>query len=63
MFNPTTGWLVKGDWMLLAFGAAMQVLVIWMVVEAVLAWRNARSEGLLGEAQPDAATPAAREDA
>lgn len=56
MFNSTTGWLPRQQWLLFGFGVAVQGLVLWLIVEAGLAWRNARREGLAGE-QP-AAEPA-----
>ncbi len=42
MFAPETGWLVKGDYLLFGFGVVVEALQVWMIVEGVLAWRNAR---------------------
>jgi carbon starvation protein len=57
MFNADSGWLPQGNWLLLAFGAAVQLLVLWIVIEAVIAWRNAKREGLASVVPP--MTPAA----
>ncbi|MBS3820336.1 MAG: carbon starvation protein A [Planctomycetes bacterium] len=59
MFNPATGWLHHRQWLLFGFGIAVQGLVLWLIVEAALAWRSARREGLLPAEKPDAATDAA----
>jgi hypothetical protein len=40
--------LAKQQWLLLVFGLAVQGLVVWLVVEAVIAYRKARQEGMLG---------------
>ena len=42
MFNPETVWLFTGQYLLFGFGVAVEALQIWMVVEGVIAWRNAR---------------------
>ena len=42
MFNPETGWLFTGQYLLFGFGVAVEALQIWMVVEGGIAWRNAR---------------------
>lgn len=42
MFVPGTGWLAKGNYLLLGFGVVVEGLQIWMIVEGVIAWRNAR---------------------
>ncbi|MBN1943479.1 MAG: carbon starvation protein A [Phycisphaerae bacterium] len=40
-------WWRGGKWLLLGFGGAIQLLTAWLVVEAVIAWRNARREGMV----------------
>ena len=57
MFHPTTGWLAKGSWLLLSFGAAMQALTLWLVVEAALAYRHAKTEGMLPPGEPNGHEP------
>ncbi len=42
MFNPTTGWLFEGKYLLFVFGLIVEGLQFWMIVEGVIAWRNAR---------------------
>ena len=42
MFNPATGWLFTGKYLLFVFGIAVEALQIWMIVEGVIAWRHAR---------------------
>ena len=46
MFNPQTGWLATGKYLLLGFGAATQVLLVWLIVEAALVLRNVRGMDL-----------------
>jgi carbon starvation protein len=51
------GWLAKGEYLLLGMGGATQVLMLWMLLEAALAWRNAKREGRTAIAEntpPDA---------
>ncbi len=42
MFVPETGWLAKGNYILFGFGIIVESLQVWMVIEGILAWRNAR---------------------
>ncbi len=42
MFDPQTGWLFTGKYLLFGFGVVVEALQIWMVAEGVIAWRNAR---------------------
>ncbi len=42
MFNPEAGWLVKKNYLLFGFGLAVQVLMVWILFEAVLIWKKAR---------------------
>lgn len=42
MFVPETGWLAKGNYLLFGFGIIVESLQVWMVIEGILAWRNAR---------------------
>ncbi len=42
MFVPETGWLAKGNYLLFGFGVVVEGLQVWMIVEGVIAWRNAR---------------------
>ncbi len=52
LFNARTGWLVgqQPNYLLAAFGVAIMVLQVWMVIEAILTWPRAR--GVLEEALP-----------
>jgi carbon starvation protein len=50
MFNSQSGWLIKGNYTLLAFGAAIMALQAWIVLEALLILPRAR--GVLEEALP-----------
>ncbi|MBN1554532.1 MAG: carbon starvation protein A [Phycisphaerae bacterium] len=40
-------WHRKGNWLLWSFGGAIQLLTAWLIVEAVLAYRNARRDGVV----------------
>ena len=42
MFDPQTGWLFTGKYLLFGFGVVVEALQVWMVAEGVIAWRNAR---------------------
>ncbi len=42
MFNPTTGWLFEGKYLLFVFGLVVEGLQFWMIAEGVIAWRKAR---------------------
>ena len=42
MFNPDTGWLFTGKYLLLAFGIAVETLQVWMIVEGLITLRTAR---------------------
>ena len=42
MFNPQTGWLFTGQYLLFGFGVAVELLQGWMIVEGIIAWREAR---------------------
>jgi len=50
MFNPETGWLHDGKWLLFAFGCGIMALQVWMVIEAALLWP--RACGVIEEALP-----------
>ncbi len=50
MFNPETGWLAGGNYLLFAFGASIMALQIWIVIEGALCW--SRAKGVLEEALP-----------
>jgi len=43
MFRPTHGWLAQQKYLLLTFGIIVQVLLVWIVVEAVLVWKKIRT--------------------
>ena len=42
MFNPETGWLGEGKYLLFAFGVLIECLQVWLVVEGLLALKTAR---------------------
>ena len=42
MFNPDTGWLFTGKYLLFAFGIAVEALQVWMIVEGLITLRTAR---------------------
>ena len=42
MFNPDTGWLFNGKYLLFAFGVAVESLQVWMIVEGLITLRTAR---------------------
>ena len=42
MFNPEAGWLAKKNYLLFGFGLTVQVLMLWILFEAVLIWKKAR---------------------
>ena len=42
MFNPASGWLCQKKWLLLGFGGAVQILMVWLLLEGLAAWRKAR---------------------
>ena len=42
MFHPDTGWLAKKNYLLFGFGVSVQVLMLWILFEAVLIWKKAR---------------------
>jgi carbon starvation protein len=50
LFNPATGWALKGQYLLTVIGLATIVLQVWMVAEAVL--MIPRAKGVLEEALP-----------
>ncbi|MHC4717910.1 MAG: carbon starvation CstA family protein [Planctomycetota bacterium] len=66
MFNPQTGWLATRNYLLLGFGAATQVLLAWLIVEALIVLRNVRGGGLdtatIAEAETGVTADKARED-
>ena len=37
-----SGWLFEGKYLLFVFGLVVEALQVWMIVEGVIAWRNAR---------------------
>lgn len=41
MFNPD-GWWAQKNYLLFGFGVAVEALQVWMVVEGLLTWKNAR---------------------
>jgi len=45
MFNPDSGWLGQGKYLLFGFGAAIMSLQVWMVVEGAIIW--GKSHGVL----------------
>ena len=57
MFNPDTGWLFTGKYLLFAFGIAVEALQVWMIVEGLITLRTAR--GNYPELPPLPATGAA----
>ena len=42
MFNPDTGWLFTGKYLLFAFGVAVEAVQVWMIVEGLITLRTAR---------------------
>ena len=44
MFNPTSGWLCQKNYLLFGFGAAIEGLTAWLVLEGLLIWKKARAE-------------------
>ncbi len=42
MFNPDTGWLFTGKYLLFVFGIAVEALQVWMIVEGLITLRTAR---------------------
>ncbi len=42
MFNPDTGWLFTGKYLLFAFGLAVEALQVWMIVEGLITLKTAR---------------------
>ena len=42
MFDPTNGWLAKGNYLLFGFGVVVEVLQVWMIAEGFIAWKNAK---------------------
>ena len=42
MFNPDTGWLFTGKYLLFAFGIAVETLQVWMIIEGLITLRTAR---------------------
>jgi len=50
MFNPESGWFVKGNYLLFSFGLAILVLQAWMAFEAFFMFP--RVKGVLEEALP-----------
>jgi carbon starvation protein len=50
MFHPEFGWWQSGDYLLLAIGFAVLCMQIWMIVEGILVWPQAK--GMLEVALP-----------
>ncbi|MEZ5948828.1 MAG: hypothetical protein R3C12_06345 [Planctomycetaceae bacterium] len=50
MFNPESGWLWTGQFLLFGFGALIMSMQIWMVIEGLIVWQKSR--GVLEEALP-----------
>ena len=42
MFNPDTGWLFTGKYLLFVFGLAVEAVQVWMIVEGLITLRTAR---------------------
>ena len=42
MISQIGGWLQEGKWLLFGFGVAVELLQIWLVLEAALMWKRAR---------------------
>ncbi|HEQ60566.1 MAG TPA: hypothetical protein ENN74_03045 [Firmicutes bacterium] len=42
MMSQIGGWLQEGKWLLFGFGVAVELLQIWLVLEAALMWKRAR---------------------
>jgi len=57
MMHQMLGWRRSGDWMLLVFGAAVELLAFGMVLTAAVAYRRVKAEAL--EAEPAADREAA----
>lgn len=56
MFHPETGWLASEKYLLLGFGISIQLLVVWLILEAAIALRHAKQEGLLHHAKSNASS-------
>ena len=56
LFENLADFVAKGDWILAPLDTAILVLALWLIVEAFLALRRARSEPV----RPEAPTPAGR---
>ncbi|MCA8991322.1 MAG: carbon starvation protein A [Planctomycetaceae bacterium] len=50
MFEPSKGWLWKGDYLLFSIGAVIMGLQVWMVIEGLLLWPKAK--GVMEQALP-----------
>jgi len=44
MAEQLQDWLREGKWLLVAMSAAVQILQIWMIIEAALLWRRVRGQ-------------------
>ncbi|MEX2016289.1 MAG: carbon starvation CstA 5TM domain-containing protein, partial [Candidatus Hydrogenedentales bacterium] len=42
MWSQIFGWYRNGDWLLVGIGVALEILQVWMIVEAALMWNRAR---------------------
>ncbi|HHH75424.1 MAG TPA: carbon starvation protein A, partial [Phycisphaerae bacterium] len=47
MFNPASGWFFNlGEkWLVFGIGAVTQILMVWIILEAILAYGNAKKQG------------------
>ncbi len=59
MFHPQSGWWAQKDYFLFSFGVIISLLQIWMMIEGLLVWKNAR--GVLEEELPPLPHPETRE--
>jgi carbon starvation protein len=57
MIDQIGGWLKDGSWLLVGFGISVEILQVWMVIEAVLMW--SRAKGVLPEPLPPLSTATA----
>jgi carbon starvation protein len=56
MWSQIFGWFRDSNWLLVGVGVAIEVLQIWMLVEAVLMWNKAK--GVLPQPLPPLPSPA-----
>jgi carbon starvation protein len=58
MWSQIFGWFRDSNWLLVGVGVAIEVLQIWMLVEAALMWNKAK--GILPQPLPPLPSPAER---